>query len=83
MVNNKPSKKPKNGDLPDGIDYKTWRRVFVPTFMRWVSQQDNPFEHNPKRTCEVMQIIWDALFPDIDHTITPSSPVYLLVSLII
>jgi hypothetical protein len=70
----------KNGDLPNGIDFKVWRRVFVPTFMRWVSQQDNPFEHNPKIGCNVMQRIWDSVFSDVPCTITQSSAVYALVS---
>jgi len=75
-----PSKRPKNGDLPSDIDYKVWRRVFVPTFMRWVSQQDNPFEHNAKLASEVMQLIWDNIFPDVPYMIIPSGPVYVLVS---
>ena len=77
-----PSKKPKNGDLPDGIDYKVWRHIFVPTFMKWVSQQDNPFEHNPKCSCEAMQNIWDALFDEVPYMVVPSSAVYALVSII-
>lgn len=75
------SKRPKNGDLPSDIDFKTWRRVFVPTFIRWVSQQDNPFEHNAKRACEIMQIIWDAIFGDVPYMIIQSGPVYILVSI--
>jgi hypothetical protein len=74
------SKRPKNADLPGGIDFKVWRRVFVPTFMRWVSQQDNPFEHNPKLGCSAMQKIWDSIFSDVPYTITQSCSVYALVS---
>jgi len=74
------SKRAKNSDLPSDIDFKIWRRVFIPTFMRWVSQQDNPFEHNTKLGCEVMQQIWDAIFPDVPYTIIPSGPVHALVS---
>ena len=74
------SKRPKNSDLPKGIDLKVWRRVFVPTFMRWVSQQENPFEHNVKLGCSAMQKIWDSIFHDVPCTITQSSPVYGLVS---
>src|ERR1700683_2168678 len=75
-----PSKRPKNGDLPSNIDFKIWCRVFVPTFMRWVSQQENPFEHNAKLGCEVMQQIWDAIFPDVPYMIIQSGPVHALVS---
>jgi len=74
------SKRPKNGDIPSDIDFQMWHRVFVPTFMRWVSQQSNPFEHNPKLGCETMQKIWDALFPDVPYMIIQSGPVYALVS---
>ena len=74
------SKRFRNGDLPSGIDSKVWRRIFVPTFMRWVSQQDNPFEHNPKLGCNAMQKIWDSVFSDVPYTITQSSSVYGLVS---
>jgi hypothetical protein len=74
------SKRPKNGDLPSDIDYKVWRRVFIPTFIRWVSQQDNPFEHNPKLGCKVMQQLWDNIFFDVPYMIIPSGPVYALVS---
>ena len=75
-----PSKKPKTGDLPDGINYKVWHQVFVPMFMKWVSRQDSPFEHNLKCSCEVMQSIWGVLFDDIPHIVVQSSPVYILVS---
>src|SRR5882724_6430197 len=75
-----PSKKPKYGDLPDGIDYKVWCQVFIPTFMKWVSRKDSPFKHNPKHSCEVMQSIWAVLFDDIPHIVVQSSPVYTLVS---
>ena len=74
------SKRPKNSDLPRDIDFKVWRRVFVPTFMRWVSKQDNPFEHNPKLGCSAMQKIWDTIFPDVPCMITQSCAVYGLVS---
>jgi hypothetical protein len=78
--NGEPSKRHKNGDLPSDIDIKIWRRVFIPTFLRWVSQQENPFEHNGKLTCEVMQKIWDAIFSDVPYMIIQSGPVYTLVN---
>jgi hypothetical protein len=48
--------------------------------MRWISQQENPFEHNPKLACNVMQTIWNDIFPDAPHTIIQSGPVYGLAS---
>lgn len=73
------SKRPKNGDLPNDIEFKTWRRAFVPTYIRRVSQHDNPFEHNAKLACEIMQIIWDDIFADVPYMIIQSGPVYALV----
>jgi hypothetical protein len=45
-----------------------------------MSQQDNPFEHNAKLASEVMQLLWDDIFSDVPYMITPSGPVYVLVS---
>jgi hypothetical protein len=73
------SKRPKNGDLPSDIDFKTWHQVFVPTFIQWVSQQVNPFKHNAKLACETMQIIWDTISVNVPYMIIQSSPVYTLV----
>ncbi|KAI0248045.1 hypothetical protein BJV78DRAFT_850438 [Lactifluus subvellereus] len=75
-----PYKKHRVGDLPNGIDFTVWSQVFVPTFMKWVSQQDTPFKLNPNLTCKVMQKIWDALFDEVPHMVVRSSPVYALVS---
>jgi len=74
------SKRPKNGDLLSDIDYKVWCQVFILTFIRWVSQQDNPFEHNAKLGSKVMQQLWDNIFFDVPYIIIPSGPVYALVS---
>jgi len=48
--------------------------------MKWVSQKDSPFEHNPKHSCEVMQRIWYVLFDDVPHIVVQSNPIYTLVS---
>lgn len=74
------SKRPKNSDLPGDIDFKIWCCVFVPTFMQWISQQDNPFKHNAKLGCSAMQKIWDSIFLEVPYMITQSCTVYGLVS---
>lgn len=73
------SKKPNNTDLPEGVDQKLWRRTFIPTYMRFVGSQSNPWEIPVKVACSTMQLIWDPLFTDIPYDITGDSLVYLLV----
>jgi hypothetical protein len=73
------NKKVKNEDLPHGVDLQVWHRNFVPTFIMYIAQQDNLFEHNIKAVSGALQKIWDAIFSKIPHMIVPSSPVYRLV----
>jgi hypothetical protein len=73
-------KKPGNNDLPDGVDSKLWRPVFVSTYLQYIGSTTNPWEVPVKTACKIMQLIWDAIFPDIPHTITSTSPVYIIVS---
>ncbi|KAG1735573.1 uncharacterized protein EDB91DRAFT_1250404 [Suillus paluster] len=56
------TKKPGNNDLPDGVEHRLWRRVFVP----------------PKLACQKLQVIWDAIFPSISCTVTSTSTVYII-----
>ena len=74
------AKKPNNNDLPAGIDQKLWRPVFISTYIQFVATQPNPWEIPAKLACEKMQLIWDAIFPNIEYTVIPTSAVYLLVS---
>ena len=73
------NKKVKNEHLPRGVDLYVWRHNFVPTFIMYIAQQDNPFKHNVNAVSGALQKIWDAIFSEIPHTIVPSSPVYRLV----
>jgi len=73
------NKKFKNQDLPCEIDCQVWHHVFVLTFMVHVAQQDNPFKHNIKVGCAVMQKIWDEVFGETPHRIVQSSPMYQLI----
>ncbi|KAG2110497.1 hypothetical protein DEU56DRAFT_920176 [Suillus clintonianus] len=72
------TKKPGNNDLPDGVEQKLWRRVFVSTYMQYVATLANPWEVPPKLACQKLQVIWDAIFPNISCTVTSTSTVYLI-----
>jgi hypothetical protein len=76
----KRTKKPGNNDLPNGVETKLWRLVFVSTYLAYVGTVSNPWEIPVKTACEIMQLIWDAIFPDIPYTVTSTSSVYLIVS---
>ena len=76
----KRAKKPGNNDLPDGVEAKLWRPVFVSTYMQYVGSVTNPWEIPVKTACEIMQLIWDAIFPDIPYMVTGTSTVFLIVS---
>lgn len=74
-------KKLVNNDLPDGVELKAaWRRSFVSTYMQFVGSSANPWDIPPKLACEKMQLIWDAVFPDIKYDVTSTSTVYHIVS---
>ncbi|KAG2112307.1 uncharacterized protein F5147DRAFT_572537, partial [Suillus discolor] len=72
------AKKPSNDDLPEGIDPKIWHRVFISTYIQYVATLANPWEVPAKLACEKMQVIWDAIFPHIGHTVTSLSSVYYI-----
>ena len=75
----KQTKKLSNNNLPDGVDLKTWRRSFVATYMQYVGSSPNPWDIPAKLACEKMQLIWDAVFPNIKYKVTSTSAVYFLV----
>ncbi|KIM72140.1 hypothetical protein PILCRDRAFT_93585, partial [Piloderma croceum F 1598] len=74
----KRTRKPGNNDLPDGVDVKLWRPVFVSTYLQYIGTTTNPWEVPVKTACKIMQLIWDALFPDISYTVTSTSAVYII-----
>jgi hypothetical protein len=76
----KHTKKPGNNDLPNGVETKLWRPVFVSTYLVYVGSMANPWEIPVKMACEIMQLIWDEIFPNIPYTVTSTSSVYLIVS---
>ncbi|KAG1871595.1 hypothetical protein F4604DRAFT_1681411 [Suillus subluteus] len=44
-----------NDDLPEGIDPKIWRRVFISTYIQYVATLANPWKVPAKLACEKMQ----------------------------
>ena len=76
----KRTKKPGNNDLLDGVETKLWHPVFVSTYLAYVGTMSNPWEIPVKTACEIMQLIWDAIFPDIPYMVTSTSSIYLIVS---
>ena len=76
----KRAKKPGNNNLPDGTKTKLWRPVFISTYLAYVGSVANPWEIPVKTACEIMQLIWDAIFSDIPYIVTSTSSVYLIVS---
>ena len=76
----KQTKKLSNSNLPDGFNLKTWHSSFVSTYMQYVGSSPNPWDVPAKLACKKMQLIWDVVFPDIEHEVTSTSTVYYLVS---
>lgn len=74
-----PTKNFSNGDLPDGVDLRLWRRAFVSTYMQFVGSLTNPWKVPIRLACEKMQLIWNAVFPNVQHTVTTPSTVYRIV----
>ncbi|KAG1860199.1 hypothetical protein DFJ58DRAFT_840080 [Suillus subalutaceus] len=64
------TKKPGNNDLPDGVEQRLWRCVFISTYMQYVATLANPWEVPPKLACQKLQVIWDTIFPNIPYTVT-------------
>jgi hypothetical protein len=48
--------------------------------MQFAASQSDPWDIPAALACEKLQVIWDAIFPDIEYTVTHTSAVYLLVS---
>ncbi|KAG1812060.1 uncharacterized protein BJ212DRAFT_1301602 [Suillus subaureus] len=60
------------------INPKIWHHVFISTYIQYVATLANPWEVPAKLACEKMQVIWDAIFPHIAHTVTSLSSVYYI-----
>jgi hypothetical protein len=67
-------------DLPEGINIKIWRQAFITTYMDFAASQTDPWDIPAPLACKKLQLIWNKVFPDIEHTVTTTSAVYLVVS---
>jgi len=70
-------------DLPEGaIDDGLWRKVFVPTYIDFVGQQEDPWTVDDTVAKSAMQKIWKVVYKDRDvesYKIKTDGPVFGLV----
>jgi hypothetical protein len=79
-----PSRRPRarwtTDDLPEGAtDERRWRKVFVPTFIHYVAQQNDPWGVRGELVKPALQIAWDNIYPHIKHQVKSDGPVFHLV----
>jgi hypothetical protein len=48
--------------------------------MQFAASQPDPWDIPATLACEKLQLIWNAVFPGIEYTVTATGAVYLLVS---
>ena len=53
-----------------------FRRVFIPTYERWVGTQANPWVIPDHDTIEVLQAIWNSVYLDVPLTVTMNDGVF-------
>ena len=72
----------KNGDLPSGCQTNdAWRHAFIPTYLRWVATQEDPWALDDEKALKAMQHVWDAIYEQkVKYTITLNDPVSSIVS---
>lgn len=58
------------------MDKKAFHRHFIPTYIRFVSQQSDPWKIPVNKACKALQYIWNALFADIEYSINSTTLVY-------
>jgi hypothetical protein len=70
-------------DLPEGaMEDGLWRHAFVPTYIDFVSQQEDPWTINDADAKSAMQKIWKAVYKKRDvesYKIRSDGPVFALV----
>jgi hypothetical protein len=72
-------------DLPLGcVEDGLWRKTFIPTYIAFISQQEDPWTITDAVAKSAMQKIWDKIFgEDIPHKITTDGAVFSVVSCIL
>ena len=67
-------------DLPEGAtDENRWRKVFIPTFIHYVAQQNDAWGVRDEVVKPALQVLWDAIYPDIEHKVKVDGAVFYLV----
>jgi hypothetical protein len=70
-----------NSDLPQGaLENNDWRKKFITTYEKWLGACAGPWINDEDKNIAVMQTIWNAVYPHIEHTIDVDGPVYYIVS---
>ncbi|EGO01101.1 hypothetical protein SERLA73DRAFT_151647 [Serpula lacrymans var. lacrymans S7.3] len=70
-----------NSDLPEGcMEGGRWCNTFITMYEKWVGTCENPWNISDTKAVWAMQLAWDAIYPNICHTITVQDPVYLVAS---
>jgi hypothetical protein len=69
-------------DLPEGCHVDNlWHKTFIPTYIKYVSQQDDPWTVDDKAAKSAMQKIWHTVYKkSISYQITTDGPVFAVVS---
>ena len=68
----------KTSDLPLGSE-GVWHKQFVTTAYWYIGTLDKPWHINPALLCQVLQVIWDAIY-EIPYKVKTDGAVYNLVS---
>jgi hypothetical protein len=68
-------------DLPEGCGSE-WRKVFIPTFFKWICHLDDPWTVDDMATKSALQKIWQVSFREIAYKIKTDGPVFAVVTLV-
>jgi hypothetical protein len=69
-------------DLPEACHTNNlFRKSFIPTYIKWVSQGRNPWTVDDLAAVTAMQKIWNTVYRNtIHYTISTNSPAFAIVS---
>jgi hypothetical protein len=74
-----------NKALPDGCqDGNRWRRIFIPTYIHFVADCENPWSVNSDKAVAAMQKIWNTVYgKSIPHTVQVNQAVFSVVCIVV
>jgi len=69
-------------DLPEGCcENNNWTKIFIPTYIWFVGQQDDPWNVDDMTAKSAMQKIWKSVYgKNLAYKITTDTPVFSIVS---